>query len=338
MALQSIQLLKTLQSIFAQNTDNIELFQKAEIENPWFTQSNCKLAFESWANSLTTVSIEAWIDREGIRENIEVSNKKVGVILAGNLPLVGLHDILCCLIVGHSVIIKPSSQDSVLIKWVVSQLTDSIPELKHKIMLSEGFVKGVDAYIGTGSNNSARYFEYYFKNKPNLIRKNRTSVAIIDDSTTDEEIKALGKDVFSYFGMGCRNVTHLFLPEKFDLENIIKYWTPYLDLINHHKYANNYTYHKAILLMNLDKHIDTGCLIMVERDQLQTPVAMLGYSYYKDISTLLSGLNSERENIQCVVANNKDLQMNTVSFGATQHPELWDYADGVNTIQFLKQI
>ncbi|MCO6495710.1 MAG: acyl-CoA reductase [Bacteroidetes bacterium] len=338
MTLSPIKLLSTLHHIFVSNIENQALFRKAEVSNPWFTEQNCKTAFESWAYALREESATEWCKLESLGTSIKLSNKKVGLILAGNLPLVGLHDIICTIITGHFIIIKPSSQDSVLIKWIIDEISIALPELKERIEICEGFIKNADAYIGTGSNNSARYFEYYFKDKPNLIRKNRTSVAILDEDISDNDLKLLSKDVFSYFGMGCRNVTHLFVPEKFDFEKLFRIWQPNHELINHHKYANNYTYHKAILLMNLDKHFDTGYLIMVEREQIQSPVALLSYSYYTNKEMLRNKLNNEKENIQCIVSGNQSIINNTIAFGETQSPELWDYADGINTIVFLKGI
>ncbi len=338
MALTTTKLLLTFHNIFKNNIDNSDLFKRAEIANPWFTERNCKITFQSWMKALDDANAQQWCTQENLSLEIKHSNKKVGLILAGNIPLVGLHDIICSLIMGYAIVVKPSTQDYVLIKWMLAEIIKALPELKDAIELSDGFVKNADAYIGTGSNNSARYFEYYFKSKPNLIRKNRTSVAIIYNTITDKEAEALGKDIFSYFGMGCRNVTHLYLPQDFQFERLINQWESYSELIHHNKYANNYTYHKAILLMNLDKHLDTGYLILVEREQIQSPVALLSYSFYDKKEVVLEKIQIEKDNIQCIVTNDISIADNAVLFGQTQEPMLWDYADSINTIDFLRNI
>jgi len=337
MSISSTLLLQKLQEVISHTKTNQELLYKTSIHNPWFTIAQSKNALESWEKSLTIDSSSEWLKRETIGE-IELTEKSVGLILAGNLPLVGLHDVLCTLLVGHKAIVKLSSQDSILMKWILEELTTSLPILKDRIILTEGLMKNADAYIGTGSNNSARYFEYYFNTKPHIIRKNRNSVALIEEDYTDQELEALGKDVFSYFGMGCRNVTHLFLPKNFDFSRLYEAWESYNEVIHHHKYANNYTYHKAILLMNLDKHLDNGFLMLVEREQISSPVAMLGYSFYENRNEVIDKIKLQLDNIQCVASRNLDSQSLAVPYGKTQEPTLWDYADGVNTVSFLKAI
>jgi len=211
MSISSTLLLQKLQEVISKGKNNHELLYKTSIHNPWFTLSQTQNALESWENSLASYKSSEWLKRESI-DTIEFTQKYVGLILAGNLPLVGLHDVFCTLLVGHKAIVKLSSQDSILMKWVLEELTKELPNLNDRIILTEGLMKNADAYIGTGSNNSARYFEQYFKDKPHIIRKNRNSVALIEEDYTDQELVEIGKDVFSYFGMGCRNVTHLFLP------------------------------------------------------------------------------------------------------------------------------
>lgn len=318
-------------------SENEELLYRVSLSNPWFTTQHCHLSLSSHIQSLEEKNTHQWLEQESNYLNSPNKSKKVGLILAGNLPLVGLHDVMCTLLSGHHALIKLSSSDSILSKWVIEKWAELCPELLSHVSFVDGFMKEADIFIGTGSNNSARYFEYYFQNKPHLIRKNRNSVAILKSDTSKTERLALAEDVFSYFGMGCRNVTHLYLPENYDFAPLFESFERYKDCIHHHKYANNYTYHKAILLMNLDKHLDTGFLICKESEKIAAPVSMLYYSYYRDITSVLSEIQTHAEHIQCVVspADTPLPGVQTLRFGETQKPQLWDYADGINTMAFL---
>jgi len=315
-----------------------ELFHKAQLTNPWFTFQNIVFSMESWLNALNNENIEFWLQKEALNLKSKNQTKKVGLILAGNIPMVGLHDLLCVWLSGNIAMVKLSSQDNILMKAYLEYMTNKLPILKDFTLLSDGIIKEADAFIGTGSNNSARYFEYYFKNKPHIIRKNRNSVAVISSKTSDQELEALGQDIFSYFGMGCRNVTLLFIPKEFDMNRMIGAWEQFYDTIHHHKYANNYTYHKAILLMNLHEHLDTGYLLLNNKLEVHSPVSMLNYVRYVSIEEINVFLETNAEFIQCIASNVQELNSQSVALGNTQKTMLWDYADNINTLQFLSNI
>jgi hypothetical protein len=338
MTQRNLALLSGLKEALHAAKNNEALLYKTAINNPWFTTNFSQQAITAHINSLEESLVMKWLSLESQWLDATIKPKKIGLILAGNLPLVGLHDVVCTLISGHTALVKLSSSDAVLCKWVLEKWVEINTELRSKLVFVEGLMKEVDAFIGTGSNNSARYFSYYFQNKPHLIRKNRNSVAIIDNNTSKEQFEALGNDVFGFFGMGCRNVTHLYLPPNFDFGPLFEAFEIHKECIHHHKYANNYTYHKAILLMNLDKHLDTGFMMCKESERIASPVSMLHYSYYEEESSLINKLAMHAEEIQCVATGNPLLKIpgvQTVTFGSTQEPALWDYADGINTLAFL---
>jgi hypothetical protein len=313
------------------------LFSKAEIENPWFTLQNQQKAIQGWAESLRADKVDKWLSGYQFRET-NAKPLKVGIIAAGNIPLVGLHDLLCVLISGHQACIKLSSQDTVLMKWVVDLILNISPELADKIEIKENLVKDADAFIGTGSNNTARYFEYYFRNKPHIIRKNRNSVAVVSATASKEDMTKLSDDMFSFFGMGCRNVTKIYLNRNKTIVELLDCLNDYADMINHHKYANNYHYHKAILLMNLDKHLDNGFAVWQEKENIHAPLGTINYQYYDDIDSLTTTLLSQSDQIQCIVSDKEIKNLKTVKPGQAQSPELWDYADGIDTLEFLLKL
>jgi hypothetical protein len=302
---------------------------EAYLRNPWFTESNTHYALQHWAKALSPEKVIPWLNSIPGREG--VSQKNIGIMMAGNIPLVGLHDLLCVLAVGHRATVKLSSDDEVLMKYLVDRLSPDFPALKSQVVFSDK-LKDIDAAIATGSNNSARYFEYYFRNIPNIIRKNRNSVAVITPDTSPGELEKLGDDIFRYFGLGCRNVTHLFLPEGFDPVSLFPHWENWVDVINHHKYANNYTYHKAILLMNLSQHLDNGFVILQESDSLYSPVGLVHYSYYSQAADVEKIIAHKNDEIQCIVGV---MPFCNTAFGGTQQPWLSDYADGVDIPSWL---
>ena len=253
--------------------------------------------------------------------------------MAGNIPLVGFHDFLTVLISGHKVVIKMSSIDNVLLKVLIEKLLSIAPEFNDSIaFINDVKNRNFDAVIATGSDNSAQYFEYYFKGAKKIIRKNRRSVAVLDGSESDMELKGLAVDVFAYFGLGCRNVSKLFLPNGYDLNKLFAAFFPYSDLVEHKKYGNNYDYNKAIFLMGRNKLVENGFLLMKEDKSLLSPVAMLYYEYYNDINTVEQFVEKNAEQLQCVVSKKN------IPFGNSQQPNLWDYADGVDTVDFLREL
>lgn len=307
-----------------------ELYQKANQENPWFTYPNIDLALNGIYKFLEKEKLQRWLADYTI-ENTQP--KKIGIAMAGNIPMVGFHDLLCILATGNSAVAKLSSQDSVLMKFVCDQLKQINPAFALQIVFEER-LKEVDAVIATGSDNTARYFEYYFRNIPHLIRKNRSSCAVIMGEESEKELIELGKDVFSYFGLGCRNVSKLYLPEDFDIKRLMKAWEVYHEVVNHHKYANNYTYQRTILLMNLIHFYDNGSVILIENNSLVSPISLLYYEYYQSLDDLKTKIEQHSEKIQCIVSA-KGWYNKGIPFGQAQHPQVWDYADKVDTVGFL---
>jgi len=302
-------------------------------QNPWFTESNLEYALTEIANSLSKENLEKWTSMYPTLQN-EQEAKRVGVITAGNIPLVGFHDFLSVLISGNKFVGKLSSKDDKLMPAVIKLLFDIEPKFKDYIFISENKLENFDAVIATGSNNSARYFEYYFGKYPHIIRKNRNSVAVLTGNETDEELQLLPDDIFLYFGLGCRSVSKLFLPDNYDLDNIFRNSLKYKEIINHNKYANNYDYNRAIYLMNLTEFKDNGIMLMKEDINMASPVSVVYFENYSKIDTVKQRLEIEKDSIQCIVTN-KDIIPNAIPFGESQNPQLWDYADNIDTVEFL---
>lgn len=307
---------------------------RAKAENGWFPLEAQHESIRAWAELLSQESLHQFADNYAVANDF--TSKKIGLILAGNLPLVGFHDVLSVLLSGHVAYIKPSSQDAVLTKAVLHELTTLAPEFLGQIQFVEQ-LKTVDAIIATGSNNSARYFEHYFGKFPNIIRKNRTSVAVLTGTESEHELKALGKDIFTYYGLGCRNVAKLFVPKGYDFSKFFESIFSFGEsIMQHTKYMNNYDYQKAIFLMNGDKLLDNNFLILKQSDLLHSPVGVLFYEEYSSLSTVNITLKELSNEIQCVVSNNVDISK--IKLGGAQNPSLLDYADCVDTMQFLSNL
>jgi hypothetical protein len=318
--------------------------QKAEQSNSWFTVDNLHYCIHQWSLLLTEDALEKWLKAYKFTDK---QPKNVAVIAAGNVPLVGLHDILCVLLTGNNVLIKASSNDTVLVKLIMDMATSHDATLEQAIHYVEGKLEGFDAVIATGSNNTARYFEYYFGKKPNIIRKNRNSVAVLTGKETPEELEALSDDVFKYFGLGCRSVSHLKVPAGYNFDAFFNGMYKQRELINFVKYANNYDYNKAVYLMSRFELLDNEFLIIKEETtSYSSPIASLGYSFYEQLEDVVEELKSNSEKLQCVVAtapaSKKLLEAfqglpapDVCGFGTTQLPALSDYADGVDTVKFL---
>nr|WP_315146600.1 acyl-CoA reductase [uncultured Flavobacterium sp.] len=317
--------------LFFEDFEN--LIQLSQSHNGWYTPENVYFSIQSWASALTEENFEKWLSAYNLND---VKPKTVGLILAGNIPLVGFHDFLSVLISGHNVVIKTSSNDQFLMPFLANYLIAIEPELANKITFIEGKLENFDAVIATGSDNTARYFEYYFKDKPSIIRKNRNSVAVLNGEETKEQLIALGEDIFRYFGLGCRNVSKLFVPKGYSFNAFFEAVFEYQDIIHYEKYANNYDYNKAVFLMSNFKLLDNGFLTIKEDSSYASPISSVFYEYYESIEDLQNRLESENEKIQCIVSNN--LVENSIGFGQTQKPNLWDYADNVDTITFLLTI
>jgi hypothetical protein len=303
--------------------------ESAQNNNGWFTQEEVNRAVLALHKMLNPQDMQSWF------ENIQIPEepKRVGLILAGNIPLVGFHDVLSVLSSGNIALIKLSSSDDKLLPLILAKLVEIEPLLKERVVYVDR-LKDFDAVIATGSNNTSRYFEYYFGKVPNIIRKNRSSVAVLTGQETTEEIAALGHDIFDYFGLGCRNVSKLYIPLDYDIKNFFEPIESFKGIINHFKYNNNYDYNKSIYLVNLAQHFDNGFLLLKEDTAMSSPLAVLYFERYADLNAVNEILEKEKEQIQCVVSK-AQLAMSTVDFGEGQYPKLWDYADNVNTIEFL---
>ena len=316
----------------------LEAVHKTSKQNGWFTEENILLAIDSLGKMLEESKLRKWIYHyKTLNQNSE-NFKKAGVVMAGNIPLVGFHDFLCVLMSGHIFIGKLSSDDEYLLPAIAEMLCEIESKFKLQISFTKTQIKTADAYIAAGSNNSARYFEYYFGKYPHIIRKNRNSIAILDGKESEEDLKNIGKDIFQYFGLGCRNVSKIFVPEDYNLDKFFEAIVDFGDLINHNKYANNYSYYRTIYLLNKEKFLDNNFIIVKEDSKIASPPSVLYYARYKSEKELLKKIEEEKENIQCIASGRVLESLPTVKFGHTQSPELWDYADGIDTMQFLLSI
>ena len=304
-----------------------ELFLAAKNENAWFVENSVRLAIEGIILFLERNKIENWLSAYTLENDLP---KKIGVIAAGNIPLVGFHDLMCVLLSGHHLMIKMSSKDGVLIRFILDELFDIDPNFKSQVSFVER-LNDADAFIATGSDNSARYFEFYFKDKPNIIRKNRTSVAVLKGDETVEDFQNFGSDIFQYYGLGCRNVSKVFVPKGYDFTPLLDGLKGFEDVIHHHKYRNNYDYNKSIYLVNKEPFLDTEFLLVRESEDMVSPISVLFYQEYDSNDDLTEILKNQSEKIQCVVGNDAGM----IAFGQAQQPEVTDYADGVDTMAFL---
>lgn len=307
--------------------------ESAQHYNGWFTPEQMRYALQSWAQALTENNLTTWLQPYDFSTT---QPKTVGLVLAGNIPLVGFHDVLSVLVSGHKALVKTSSNDQIMVPFLVDYLIACEPRIADYITFTEGKLEGFEAVIATGSNNTARYFEYYFKDKPSIIRKNRNSVAVLDGTETKEDLMQLGEDIFRYFGLGCRNVSKLFVPEGYSFDPFFAAMYTYKDCIQYDKYANNYDYNKAVFLMSLFSILDNGFLTLKEDSGYASPISSIFYEYYSDLSLVQERLEREKDQLQCIVS--KGIVTDSIPFGKTQRPELWDYADHVDTLAFLQTI
>lgn len=305
-----------------------KLIEKQQYVNPWFTPENVRLALSAISTNLTHEKIMEWTRKYPALE-YTAEPSTIGIVMAGNIPLVGFHDFLSVLISGNRVLAKTSSKDPELPVALAQILIEINDGFEKMIEFTDGFLKNFDAVIATGSNNTSRYFEYYFGKYPNLIRKNRNSIAILTGSEDDSELEKLGEDIFSYFGLGCRNVSKLYLPEDYNIDKLKTSWVKYSELINHTKYGNNYDYHKAVFMVNREAFDDCGHFILKEEKGLASPVSVIFYEFYRRDEDFSSLIGSDMDKIQCIVGKGM------VEFGKTQWPELWNYADNIDTIEFI---
>jgi hypothetical protein len=300
-------------------------------ENPWFTPENIRLSIKGICHYLDEESLLKWTTSYNLNPS---APKTIGVVMAGNIPLVGFHDLLSVLISGHAIQLKISSKDSKLINYVIKQLVWLEPEFKSRITIKEQ-LKGFDAAIATGSDNTARYFHYYFGKYPNIIRKNRTSCAILTGKESKSDFEKLGDDLFMYFGLGCRNVSKLYVPQGYSFIPLLGAWNKYAGVIHHHKYCNNYDYQKSILLVNRIPFLDNGFVLLQESEKVVSPISVIYYEYYTSKTQLETKLKESSEKLQCIVGESN---LANVPFGKAQYPEVWDYADQIDTLKFLSSL
>jgi hypothetical protein len=306
------------------------LIRQAQAHNGWFTADNIVFALESWSVALTEENLKKWTSNYSFKEG---TPKTIAIVMAGNIPLVGFHDFLSVLISGNHVQAKMSSSDSILLKYVVKLLIEIEPNFKEAITFTKEKLEKFDAVIATGSNNTAKYFDHYFNKYPNIIRKNRNSVAVITGNETKEQMEALADDIFRYFGLGCRNVSKIYLPEEYDLDHFFNAMFSWKEVINNHKYMNNYDYNKAVYLMSDINLLDNEFMLLKEDEGFSSPISVVMHERYKTLDEVKSKLNTQADHIQAIVADcgiEKE-----VPFGVAQTPALWDYADGVDTLAFI---
>jgi hypothetical protein len=306
-----------------------EARQKASYENGWFIPEFIELAVKNIAeNFLKKEALEDWAANYAIL--VRQHPKNIGVAMAGNIPMVGFHDLLSIFVSGHKALIKLSSKDEVLIKHLVDILISWDPGISDLIRFSE-MLKNCDVYIATGSNNTSRYFEYYFRKYPHIIRRNKTSVAVLNGLETNEELERLADDVYQFFGLGCRNVTKIYVPANYDFIALLNAFKKYNFLADHHKYKNNYDYNLAIHILNNKFYMTNGSVLLLEDVSIFSPISQLNYEYYTDNNSLLSSLRDNHE-IQCIVGHDQ------VPFGKAHSPSLFDYADKTDTMTFLNSL
>ncbi len=301
--------------------------EQASYKNGWFTPNFIQHAANQIVdNFLTKEPLEKWVAHYHLDDNIVPKN--IGIVMAGNIPLVGFHDFLAVFISGHYQTIKLSSKDDILLKHLVKYLYSLDAEIQNHISFAE-MLKGCNAYIATGSNTAAESFKEYFGKYPSIIRKNRTSVAFLTGNETEEELDALADDVHLYFGLGCRNVTKLFVPKGYDFVALLKAFEPYKYFAGHHKYKNNYDYNLSIILLNNVYYMTNEATLLVENKGLFSPISQLFYEYYDNEIDIVKALQLNKD-VQCIVGSNF-----AIKFGAAQQPNLFTYADGVDTMVFL---
>jgi len=314
-----------------------EILKNEPILNPWFTHEGLEKALEGIASMLNEEVLQLWLEPYDIKSIKSGDQLLVGLVMAGNIPMVGFHDMMSVLASGHRVLAKASSKDDRLIRKLAEILSAIDPVIGKRIQFSNETLSGMDAVIATGSDNSARYFEYYFRDIPHIIRKNRNGVAVLTGRESEEELAALGEDIFTYFGMGCRNVTKLYIPEAYDLKVLLGVLDRFHPLYQHNKYGNNVDYYRTMYLMNQAPILDNGVLLLKEDSSIASPVGVVFYERYSEIGFVQQELELHHQEIQCVVSSDTEIE-GAIPAGSTQKPMPWDYADGVDTIRFLMEL
>ncbi|OYT16508.1 MAG: acyl-CoA reductase [Bacteroidetes bacterium 4572_77] len=310
--------------------DLLNFYAHSTHHNAWFTADNVLFSLKEWSIALQEESLNNWLKNYDFPP--QQKDKTIGIVMAGNLPLVGFHDYLCVIMSNYTLLAKLSSDDAFLLPVLHEMISIFEPKLQSKAHFTKDQLKGFDAIIATGSDNTARYFEYYFSKYPHIIRKNRSGVAVLSGEETTQELKALADDMLTYFGLGCRSVSKLYVPKNYEFKKFFQLLEDYSPLAHHSKFFNNYEYNKAIYLVNKNSHRDTGFLLFTENTAMSSPIAVVYYEEYEDTNLLHKQLNMRSEEIQCIVGPS------FLNFGETQHPKLHDYADGIDTMDFLLKL
>ncbi len=338
--LERIEVLSILgQQLLEPSDEHDAVMRRTANNNSWFTIENQKQAIAEIAiHFLNKERLGNWAKNYDYlqTETDTRQPKTVGLVMAGNIPLVGFHDILCVFVSGNKAKIKISEKDPFLLPYLLQILKDIDPRTADFLQITEGFLKDFDAVIATGSNNSARYFEAYFGKYPHIIRKNRNAVAILRGSESAGDLELLGKDVFTYFGLGCRNISKIYVPNGYNFHPLLTAFHEYREIVQHDKYKNNFDYNFTLLILNKIKHEANGCILMRESTDLASPIAVLYYEYYDDLTDLKINLWERRDEIQLIVAKDRVEGLPSFYFGEAQKPSLVDYADGVDTMEFLR--
>lgn len=321
---------------FESDNEMSEAIEKSIAQNHWFTNDSIAFSFRSIGSILTEEAINDWIKPYRNKFSNLQELKTVAVIMAGNIPIVGFHDFLSVLISGHRLLARLSSDDKYLLPFLAKRLVEFCSDFDEKIILTEETIKKPDAVIATGSNNTARYFDYYFGKYPNIIRQNRNGVAVLSGDESDDDLKSLALDIFQYFGLGCRNVSKIYVPENYNFDRLFHSFESYRSVSMHNKYNNNYEYYRSIYLINSVKHLDNGFVMLKPDPAISSPLAVVNYEEYKNRETVNSILEARKDEIQCIVSS-----INfggAIDFGQSQFPQLNDFADGINSLDFLANL
>lgn len=331
---QRIEVLAKLGNRLGESDEKLDaIIQKAYLHNKWFTIENIQLAIQAIRQEfLDKNKLQTWAAQYDISEN--QVQKKVGIVLSGNIPLEGFRDILNVFVAGHQSLIKLSEKDEHLIPYFISILAEIQAESAAYFPIAER-IKSIDNVIITNINDSTRYYETYFGKYPNIICKQRTSVAILTGNETEEDWKKLGIDVFRFFGLGSRNVAKLYLPKDYDLAPLLEFWKRFEHLIHHDKFKNNFDYNYSLILMNGLAHISNGIILMQEEEAIHARTAMLYYEYYDHIDEVTEKLQGHQDQIQNIIANQALGNLKIIPFGQTHHPTLNDYPNHIDTMKFL---
>jgi len=322
--------------------------KRCAYENPWFTVENIQLATRSIANAyLSEPHLRKWMDHYKL--GAIPLPKNVALVLSGQTPLEGFHDVLCVFVMGHYSQIKLADSDKYLLPYLVKLMKekDEASRREDRDMFAKYFefverLKDFDAVIAANSNKkSDRYFKTYFGKYPHIIRQQKNGVAILEGKETSEDLKALAKDVFQYFGLSNRSVAKLYVPKDYDFQLLLEVFHQHNKLVLNSKYKNNFDYNTALLMMNSVPYLSNGAIVLKEDTAFQSRIATLHYEFYTDKKVLVNTLLESEDAIACVVSIQdlpkglEEKEIVTIPFGTAHELDLMNYGDGVDTMDFL---